>query len=362
MKILRRCYRGNGCYSIFIFFIALSQPLLISCGGPDDAVVQKLRNLGHEVRIGNPSEEDSRAPDGTYVLSVTLKANIPVSESLFAEICAIETLTTLHASSAAINDRHLETLTPKSLLNLKRLNLSHSAIGDDGVSKLSNLPELRWLDLQHTKVTDVGVSRLVGLPSLAELDLSYTKITSISFALQFKNLRTLRLNECKDLKNGFLGIGELPKLTNLSVSGVSMTLKDVSEIATSKSIEYFFSENAGLTDEMASRLFAIKTIRGISFLGSPIYGDFSLDSDTQLQRIEFLGFAGTKFKDENVPALRGLKSLEQLFFESTSISNEGIKSLSEMKRLRTLGLKRTRVTLEGIERLKKSIPGLEVWH
>lgn len=70
-----------------------------------------------------------------------------------------------------------------SFKNLKTLVLSDStpggtAVTDDGLAFVAQLPQLQVLELRGTQITDAGLEHLVGMKSLEKVDLNNTKVSA----------------------------------------------------------------------------------------------------------------------------------------------------------------------------------------
>ena len=67
----------------------------------------------------------------------------------------------------------------RSMVSLRRLDLSDTEIGDKTLAIVGRMPGLRHLYLMQTKVTDSGLENLRGLEDLSVLDLRGTRVSSI---------------------------------------------------------------------------------------------------------------------------------------------------------------------------------------
>lgn len=81
----------------------------------------------------------------------------------------------LDLSKTAITDNAVTIV--KELPNLVRLNLSQTAVGDAALANVAGLKELRYINLYGTEVTDKGVAQLGKLPNLKAVYLWKSKVT-----------------------------------------------------------------------------------------------------------------------------------------------------------------------------------------
>ncbi len=63
-------------------------------------------------------------------------------------------------------------------IQLRRLHLQNTRIGDDALVHVAGLDRLEYLNLYGTRVTDAGIARLAGLPNLRKIYLWKTNVTS----------------------------------------------------------------------------------------------------------------------------------------------------------------------------------------
>jgi hypothetical protein len=62
------------------------------------------------------------------------------------------------------------------------VNLTGTAIGDEDLSRLSELPSLKSLDLDGTRITDIGLARLKRIYGLRKVSLARTSVTATGVA------------------------------------------------------------------------------------------------------------------------------------------------------------------------------------
>jgi mono/diheme cytochrome c family protein/YHS domain-containing protein len=86
----------------------------------------------------------------------------------------------LNLSRTAVTDDGLAQLS--ALQQLRRLNLANTGIGDAGVEKLGVLERLEVLNLYGSKVTDAGLRRLAALPALRRVYAFDTAVTAAAAA------------------------------------------------------------------------------------------------------------------------------------------------------------------------------------
>ena len=102
--------------------------------------------------------------------------------------------------------KHLEAFADKPIL----LDLSGTAVGDEGLVHLRGLSRLRWLRLRGTPVSDAGLLQLEGLEHLSFLDLHGTRVDDAGMA-HLRGLTRLRTLDVGGTRVTNAGIKDLKK-------------------------------------------------------------------------------------------------------------------------------------------------------
>lgn len=100
------------------------------------------------------------------------------------------------------------------------MNLRETAVTDDGLAGLTDLPALAQLDLGQTAITGEGLKCLAGSKSLEVLDLNSAKLTDVGLRQlpALEKLRILTLYRTPITDEGLKGLAGLTRLrTSTSV-------------------------------------------------------------------------------------------------------------------------------------------------
>lgn len=90
--------------------------------------------------------------------------------------------------------------------------------------------------------------------------------------------------------------------------------------------------------------------------------DVALDEAAKFATLKDLSLAGASVTDFGLAKLKVLKRLEALGLTDTRISDEGMKTLATMPSLRWVWVtENSRLTSVGIEKLKRELPGINVY-
>jgi hypothetical protein len=117
---------------------------------------------------------------------------------------------------------------------------------------------------------------------------------------------------------------------------------------------------SSIAEDQLPRLGQLVGLEKLILLGTPTT-DKSLEHIGRLRRLRYLDLEATRVTDAGLRNLAGLDQLESLDLSQTEVGDKGLVQLESLKRLKQLRLYGARVTDAGITRLKRAIPGLNVW-
>jgi acetyl esterase/lipase len=244
--------------------------------------------------------------------------------------------------------------------DLRRLELSGTAVTSAGLVHLKDLTNLEILNVCLTAVDDEGLAHLAGLTKMRRLVVCSSKITGTGFAhLQgMKQLESINLHSSPASDAGLEAIGKLTSLRRL-------------EIVHSKVTDAGLAHLAGLVNLRQLHVASHETTEnGLPFLGQlqaleqlDVYerlaSNQTLAQIQKLPRLRSLMLVVGVFDDEGVRHLAGLK-LEELWLGSDKVTDAALEHLAGLKALRKVHLGGTRVTAAGKQRLQALLPRVEI--
>jgi len=153
-----------------------------------------------------------------------------VSDQELEHLARLTGLSELDISCTAIGDDGIGNLTCLSRLN--KLNLSSTKISDAGLRHLKGLAGLEELVLDDTRIGDEGLKHLTSLQSLKTLSLSFTQVTNrgLSRLKDMQALERLRLNCTNVDDNGLTHVARLPHLKELWLRSTQVTYPGLVEL------------------------------------------------------------------------------------------------------------------------------------
>lgn len=172
------------------------------------------------------------------------------------------------------NDRVLDVVA--KLTELRHLDLSNSAITDEGLAKLGNLINLEELNLAGTAIDGSGLQALSGLKKLVRLDLSRTRLNdeALPFVTAFDSLDRLEVSYTKVTDVGLKVLKLMPSLQQIGIreTKVSPHIREVKNFKALRVPEQLdpalMSGYAGFTGKFFSFLESLNS--GSNFVASPL--------------------------------------------------------------------------------------------
>ncbi len=218
--------------------------------------------------------------------------------------------------------------------NVKRVSYA----GDDrGIDPIMQLPYVRELLLPHSYVSDSGLRKLKEYPGLELLVLSHSSISDegAGYIARMRDLQGLFLEGTNVTDHG---MRELAKLSSLRVLGTP----------------------GGLSNASMDSLSQLRKLE-ILYLLEPAIDDRGLSRLRDLYSLRQLYLQETQLTDAGMQALEKLTNLEVLDLSSTRIAGPGLRCLKSLTSLRTLWLAGTEIDAAGFAHLPW-LPSLEVLH
>lgn len=244
---------------------------------------------------------------------------------------------------------------------LEILKIDHTKVGGDEhgyLKPLSSLKELRKLDLSRTAVTDSGLGYLSDLRNLEYLSLADTSITGEGLR-HLSNLRNLKELDLRKTEVGDAGLACLSGLTNLErLSAGEMWATDGD-----------FYDDAGegergrgiklLTDGGLGHLSGMRNLRSLSLNRTEITGR-GFSYLTELNNLRSLWLNECRLTDDGLAYIAGLEGLEEVAISGNRITNSGLTHLLSLPGLKRVVAIATMITKRGADDFMAERKGVEV--
>jgi hypothetical protein len=134
--------------------------------------------------------------------TITGERNPDADNDLLRQLSGFPDLRRLELTHCGITDEGLQHL--PTFAHLEALELSYSSVADDGLPYIGRLNSLTSLNLGHTRVTGRGFHRLAELERLEVLILTLTPIRdkALSSVEPLQRLRYVHVHGCRHLTRG----------------------------------------------------------------------------------------------------------------------------------------------------------------
>jgi Leucine-rich repeat (LRR) protein len=274
-------------------------------------------------RMGGKAELDAAG----NVVAVNLRGSW-VNDAEMIELARLPHLRRLDLSHTRISDEGLLNL--KEARGITDLNLYYSEwITDQGLTAIRNWKQLKRLNLRGTRISDGTLALVSKLPAIEALDIANTQVTDngLDHLITLTNLKELSLGRSRLSENALEVLRMLPTLTYLDLSGARPVPPD-----------------------MARR-------RG----GVGALSDSTLRALAELKDLRTLKLGYSDITSAGLAALAGLDKIEKLGLESCAgVDDSAVAELAKRKALKYLDVQETRFTPDGLAALRTARPDVVI--
>jgi len=240
---------------------------------------------------------------------------------------------------------------------LRRLELSGTAITSAGLVYLKDLKNLERLNVCLTAVDDRGFEHLAGLTKMRRMVVCSSKITGTGFRhLQgMKQLESINLHSSPASDAGLEAIGKLTSLRRLEIVHTKVTdagLKHLAGLVNLRQLHVHGPETTAMALPFLGQLKELDQLDVYDRAAS----NQTLEQIGQLPRLRLLTLPGGTFDDEGVKHLAKVATLEELSLDSAQVTEASVEHLVGLHNLRKLHLGRARITPSGRQRLSALLP------
>jgi len=320
------------------------------------------RTLLAEVkRLGGKATIDIAAPD--WLRSIAGDDALPV----FGRIVELDLneRTDGHKEPEAkpltqrVHDETLKLLAGQT--DLRRLELSGTAVTSAGLVHLKGLTGLQFLNVCLTAVDDSGFENLAGMVQMRRMTVCASKITGSGFQHLggMKQLESINLHSSPASDAGLEAIGKLTSLRRLEIVHTHVTDAGLVHLAGLVNLRQLHIHGPQTTETGLPFIGKLQELYELDIYDHPASNQ-TLAQVGRLPKLRFLRlFIGT-FDDEGVKSLAGLATLEELVLNSGKVTDAAIEYLGGLKNLRTISFAGTKVTDAGKQRLKTLLPKVQI--
>ncbi len=240
---------------------------------------------------------------------------------------------------------------------LRRLELSGTAVTSAGLVHLKGLKYLEVLNVCLTAVTDDGFEHLAGMTKMKRMVVCSSKITGNGFKhlAGMKQIESINLHSSPASDAGLEAIGKLTNLRRLEIVHTNVTdagLKHVTNLTNLRQLHIASHDTTENALPFLAKLMELDQLDVYEKAAS----NTTCAQIAKLPKLRLLMLTGGPFDDAGVKQLAGLVTLEELTLNSAKVTDASIDTLAGLKRLRKLNIAGTKITADGKAKLAKALP------
>ncbi len=227
-----------------------------------------------------------------------------------------------------------------------------SDVGDEQISRLVQLTQLKWLALSGTAVTDQAIEQLSDLPFLQRLWLGRTQVTdrALQSLIHCETLTHLAIEGTATSDSGLAHIASLSRLKFLSLGSPYLSADGLRRVGQSNTLEELHLDRLPVNERALQAFGNLTKLRVLSLRMTPVT-DAGIERLSKLTQLEQLYLDGTLISDAALTNAAVWKHLQKLSVAHTSITDAGLENLAECRQLTSLDLTQCRCSLSGIREL-----------
>jgi len=240
---------------------------------------------------------------------------------------------------------------------LRRLELSGTAITSAGLVHLKELKHLERLNLCLTAVDDSGFEHLAGLMNMRRMTICASQITGSGFEHLggMKHLESINLHSAPASDAGLAAIGKLRSLKRLEIVHTHVTDAGLTHLAGLTNLQQLHIHGPETTAAGLPFLANLQELHELDIYDQAASND-TISQIAKLLKLRKLMLITGQFDDTGVKPLAGMTTLENLTLNSPHVTDASLETLSQFKRLRTLNIGGTNITAEGKAKLLAALP------
>ncbi|MGE0606933.1 MAG: SMP-30/gluconolactonase/LRE family protein [Pirellulales bacterium] len=241
--------------------------------------------------------------------------------------------------------------------DLRRLELSGTAVTSQGLVHLRGLTSLERLNVCLTAVDDEGLSYLGQLTNMRRMVVCASKITGSGFShlSGMKQLESINLHSSPASDEGLAAIGQLTSLQRLEIVHTHVTDAGLAHLANLTNLRQLHIHGPETTEAALPFIGKLQELYELDIYDKAASNQ-TLAGIAQLPRLRMLRLFGGPFDDDGVKHLSQINTLEVLVLNSAQVTDAAVEHLAGLTALRNINLGGSRVTEEGKQRLRKLLP------
>lgn len=296
--------------------------------------------------------------DGGHVVELDLRkmraSDIKDQENEFAWIAGLPALKTLRAGGPGISTQAVLKLKGHPRLQVIEF-ASATAVNDEAIAVIAQLPALVDVDLSKSEITDAGLALLADCPTLRRIRIARTKVTDAGIAHLEKaagRLELLDLLECSLLTNQCASsVGKMTRMRNVRLPN-SVDDSGLAQLQSLRSLVALGLQYCRVGAEGIKHIEGLKEIKELNLYGAAGVDDSAIDSLAKLPKLEKLRLRETAVRGEAASGFAKMQALRDLDLSESPVQNAVMEHLASLPRLTNLNLWNTQINAQGLAVLK----------
>ncbi len=236
---------------------------------------------------------------------------------------------------------------------LKRLELSGTAVTSAGLIHLKDLTNLERLNVCLTACDDQGFEHLVGMTKMKRMTICASKITGSGFShLQgMKQIESINLHSAPAGDAGLEAIGKLTSLKRLEVVHTNVTDAGLKHLAGLVNLQQLHVHGKETTATAFSFLSKLRELYELDIYDRAASNQ-TCEQIASLPKLRKLMLVTGVFDDDGVKQLAKVTTLEEVTLDSSQVTDASIEHLAKLTNLRKLHLGPAKLSESGRQRLR----------
>jgi hypothetical protein len=260
----------------------------------------------------------------------------------------------------AVTDEWLRHLA--GLPDLRRLELSGTAVSDVGLAALRDLKNLEWLNVCLTPVTNAGLKHLAGLTNLRRLVICSTRVTGSGFkdVPDWPKIESINLHSCPVSDEGLAALSRFKNLQRLEIVHSRVTDAGLKHLGKLTNLRQLHVASHGTTRAGLGFVANLGKLVQLD-LYEELASNEGLAQVGKLTGLKILNLHVGPADDAGLASLRQLRGLEELTLGGLGkVTDAAVEHLIRLKGLKRLQVNGTRITDAGFKRLRQALPTTEI--
>ena len=240
---------------------------------------------------------------------------------------------------------------------LRRLELSGTAVTSSGLMHLQGLTNLERLNVCLTACDDRGLEYLAGMTRMKRMTICASKITGTGFAhLQgMQQLESINLHSAPASDRGLEAIGKLTSLKRLEIVHTQVTDVGLQHLAGLVHLQQLHVHGPETTPNAFPFLGQLQELVELDIYDRAA-SNLTLEQIASLPRLRKLMLLTGIFDDNGVQHLANVTTLEELTLDSSGVTDASVAYLGKLSNLRQLHLGPAKLSATGRQQLASLLP------